>query len=89
MGDQGTVPSALEACSQNTETAHPTTIVEWSELRDSVCIESNGGREGGNGPARKRRCRKDRMNSYDTGCVIDDAATPFSEGKHLDKAFGL
>lgn len=90
LGNQGTVRSRLAARSQNMETHYQETIAERRGLRKSVCVDFNGGREeGGNGRARKRRYGIDRVNSYDTGCAIHDAETPFSEGIHSRQTFGL
>ena len=70
------------------DTPRLTAMAERTGLRKSIYvdpIEEDG--EDSNRPASKRRCGVDRVNDYDTGCAIDDAATPFSEGTPLHRWF--
>lgn len=72
------------------ETPCSAAIAERPRLKKGLCI-GPGGKYGedGNRPARKRRCGVDRVDGYDTGCSIDDADTPFSEGTQLLKTLDL
>lgn len=90
LGDQRNALSVSESYPPNIEMPCPTTTIKQSGLKKSSCIDLNG-HEGQHGSrrARKPRCGIDRLDDYNAGGSVDDAATPLLEGTELRRTFEL
>lgn len=90
LGDQRDALSVSESNSPNIKMPCPLTTVKQSGSRKSVCIDSNGHEvQHGSRRVRKPPCGVDRLDCYNAGGSIGDAATPFLEGIELHRTFGL